>query len=140
MRTGPSNSTASPPATLADREAPGLFRRDADGRREGGDGRCRNQADAGKRPRRPRPLRRAAAPSGASVVLQSAGDAGFGRGMLGGGQSAVSDASGRFRFDHLASGRYSLVASLRNRSSATQTVVLQDGPSRDDAVLRIAAV
>jgi len=76
---------------------------------------------------------------GASVVLQSAGDAGFGRGMLGGGQSAVSDAFGRFRFDHLASGRYSLVASLRNRSSATQTIVLQDGPSRDDAVLQVAA-
>ncbi len=76
---------------------------------------------------------------GASVVLQSAGDTGFGRGMLGGGQSAVTDASGRFRFDHLASGRYSLVASLRSRSSATQTIVLQDGQSRDDAVLQIAA-
>jgi protocatechuate 3,4-dioxygenase beta subunit len=76
---------------------------------------------------------------GASVVLQSAGDTGFGRGMLGGGQSAVTDASGRFRFDHLAAGRYSLVASLRSRSSATQTIVLQDGQSRDDALLQIAA-
>jgi hypothetical protein len=51
----------------------------------------------------------------------------------------VTDASGRFRFDHLASGRYSLVASIQNRSSATQTIVLQDGQARDDAVLRIAA-
>lgn len=76
---------------------------------------------------------------GASVVLQSAGDTGFGRGMLGGGQSAVTDASGRFRFDHLSPGRYSLVASLRSRSSAAQTIVLQEGQSRDDALLRIAA-
>ncbi len=76
---------------------------------------------------------------GASVVLQSAGDTGFGRGMLGGGQSAVADASGHFRFDHLSSGRYSLVASLQNRSSQTQTIILQDGQSRDDAVLQIAA-
>ena len=75
---------------------------------------------------------------GASVSLQSAGDAGFGRGMLGGGQSAVSDGSGRFRFDHLASGRYNLVASVQSRTSATQTIVLQDGQSRDDAVLQIA--
>ncbi|MFI5181677.1 MAG: carboxypeptidase regulatory-like domain-containing protein [Thermoanaerobaculia bacterium] len=76
---------------------------------------------------------------GADVVLQSAGDTGFGRGMLTSGSSTTSDASGRFRFDHLSAGRYSLVASLRSRSSATQTIVLQDGQSRDDAVLQIAA-
>ena len=77
--------------------------------------------------------------AGADVVLQSAGDAGFGRGALAGGRTVTADGSGRFRFDHLTAGRYSLVATLRSRSSATQTVVLTDGQSRDDAVLQIAA-
>ena len=76
---------------------------------------------------------------GADVVLQAGGDAGFGRGMLGSGQSTVTDGSGRFRFDHLTAGRYSLVATVRSRTSPAQTVVLQDGESREDAVLQIAA-
>lgn len=76
---------------------------------------------------------------GAEVVLQSAGDAGFGRAMLGGGPSAVTDTTGRFRFDHLTAGRYSLAASLRSQTSVAQTIVLADGQSRDDAVLQIAA-
>ena len=76
---------------------------------------------------------------GADVVLQSAGDTAFGRGMLARRPLDDTDSSGRFRFDHLTAGRFSLVASLRSRSSATQTVVLQDGQSRDDAVLQIAA-
>lgn len=75
----------------------------------------------------------------AAVVLQSAGAAGFGRAMLGGGSSAVTDATGRFRFDHLTAGRYSLAASLQSQTSAVQTIVLADGQSRDDAVLQIAA-
>ncbi|HQR46240.1 MAG TPA: carboxypeptidase regulatory-like domain-containing protein, partial [Thermoanaerobaculia bacterium] len=77
--------------------------------------------------------------AGADVVLQSAGDTGFGRAMLSGGRTVTTDASGRFRFDHLAAGRYSLVGSVRSRSSATQTAVLMDGQSRDDVVLQIAA-
>ncbi|MCI4355505.1 MAG: carboxypeptidase-like regulatory domain-containing protein, partial [Thermoplasmata archaeon] len=76
---------------------------------------------------------------GADVVLQAAGDTGFGRAMLSGGQSTTTDATGRFRFDHLTAGRYSLAASFRNQTSAAQTIVLQDGQSRDDFVLQIAA-
>ncbi len=75
---------------------------------------------------------------GADVVLQSAGDSGFGRAMVAGGNSTTTDPSGRFRFDHLTAGRYSLVGSLQSRSSPTQTIVLQDGQSRSDVVLQIA--
>ncbi len=75
---------------------------------------------------------------GADVVLQAAGDTGFGR-ALAGGSSAVTDGAGHFRFDHLTAGRYSLSASLRSQTSAPLTVVLADGQSRDDAVLQIAA-
>ncbi len=54
--------------------------------------------------------------AGAQVALSAAGDSGFraGPGMMGGGeQSALSDEGGRFRFERLNPGRYSLGASLR---------------------------
>jgi protocatechuate 3,4-dioxygenase beta subunit len=75
---------------------------------------------------------------GTDVALAAAGDAGFGRGMAG-GQSTSTDASGRFRFDHLGAGRYSLTAQLRTRSSAPLTVVLQAGQSNETLSLAIAA-
>ncbi|HXY41176.1 MAG TPA: carboxypeptidase regulatory-like domain-containing protein, partial [Vicinamibacteria bacterium] len=57
----------------------------------------------------------------AQVTLSAAGEAGFGMGpgMLGGEeQSALTDDAGRFRFERLSAGRYSLVATLRAQSSA----------------------
>jgi protocatechuate 3,4-dioxygenase beta subunit len=59
--------------------------------------------------------------AGAQVALSAAGDSGFrpGAGFLGGGeQAALSDDGGRFRFERLAPGRYTLTASLREQSSA----------------------
>ncbi|HVO10207.1 MAG TPA: carboxypeptidase-like regulatory domain-containing protein [Vicinamibacteria bacterium] len=58
---------------------------------------------------------------GAQVTLSAAGEAGFGMGagMPGGDeQSALTDDAGRFRFERLPAGRYSLVATLRSQSSA----------------------
>ncbi|MGE5345330.1 MAG: carboxypeptidase regulatory-like domain-containing protein, partial [Acidithiobacillales bacterium] len=75
---------------------------------------------------------------GADVVLQAAGDTGFGRLTGAGGFSAVTDSAGHFRFDHLSAGRYSLAASLQSQASTPLTIVLADGQSRDDAVLQIA--
>jgi protocatechuate 3,4-dioxygenase beta subunit len=77
--------------------------------------------------------------SGADVVLQAAGDTGFGRLMAAEGSSAVTDATGHFRFDHLPAGRYTLEASLRSQKSPPLAVVLADGQVRDDALLQIAA-
>lgn len=77
------------------------------------------------------------AASGADVVLQTAGETGFGRFLAAAGSSAVTDASGRFRFEHLSAGRYSLVASLRSRTSAPLAVVLAEGQVQDDALLQI---
>ena len=55
--------------------------------------------------------------AGAQVSLSASGSAGAG--MMGGGeQSALSDDGGRFRFERLNPGRYSLGASLRDQSSA----------------------
>jgi protocatechuate 3,4-dioxygenase beta subunit len=59
--------------------------------------------------------------AGAQVQVSVAGDTGFraSPGFMGGGeQSALSDESGRFRFERLTPGRYTLVASLRDQSSA----------------------
>ena len=75
---------------------------------------------------------------GAEVTLAAAGDAGFGRGMPG-GQGTTTDASGRFRFEHLGAGRYGVTARLRSRSSASLTVVLQAGESNEALSLAIAA-
>jgi len=65
--------------------------------------------------------------AGASVALSAAGDAGFRAGPGFSGttdQSALSDESGRFRFDRLPPGRYSLSASLREQASPAAEAVL----------------
>jgi protocatechuate 3,4-dioxygenase beta subunit len=65
--------------------------------------------------------------AGAQVTLSAAGDTGFrpGAGMMGGGeQGALSDEGGRFRFDRLSPGRYTLGASLREQSSAPAEAVV----------------
>ncbi len=59
--------------------------------------------------------------AGAQVALSAAGDSGFrpSAGFVGGGeQAALSDDGGRFRFERLAPGRYTLTASLREQASA----------------------
>ena len=64
---------------------------------------------------------------GASVALSIAGEAGFRAGVGFSGptdQAALSDEAGRFRFERLPPGRYSLSASLREQSSnAVEAVV-----------------
>ena len=64
---------------------------------------------------------------GAQVTLAAAGDSGMrpGMGFLGGGeQSALSDEGGRFRFDRLTPGRYTLSAALRDQTSAPAEAVV----------------
>lgn len=75
---------------------------------------------------------------GASVMLAGAGEAGFGR-ILGGSQSTTSDPTGRFTFDHLVAGRYSVSAGLNGQSSNLSEVVLQAGDTRNDLVLSLAS-
>ena len=74
----------------------------------------------------------------ANVSLAGAGEAGFGR-ILGGGQSTTTDATGRFTFDHLDAGRYSVSAGLNGKSSNLAEVVLQAGDARNDLVLSLSA-
>jgi protocatechuate 3,4-dioxygenase beta subunit len=65
--------------------------------------------------------------AGAQVSLSVAGDSGMrpGAGMMGGGeQSALSDDGGRFRFERLNPGRYTLGASLRDQSSTPAEAVV----------------
>jgi protocatechuate 3,4-dioxygenase beta subunit len=65
--------------------------------------------------------------AGAQVVLRAAGDSGFrmSPGLLGGGeQSAMTDDGGRFRFERLSAGRYTVVASLRDQTSAPAEAVV----------------
>lgn len=77
--------------------------------------------------------------AGADVTLQVSGEGGFARGPLGGAsQSAVTDASGRFRFDHLSAGRYSAAAQLSGQASEPQSAVLTGGESKEDLVLVLA--
>jgi protocatechuate 3,4-dioxygenase beta subunit len=61
--------------------------------------------------------------AGAQVSLSSAGDTGF-RGMGGGDQGTLTDGSGRFRFERLTPGRYSVVAALRDQSSSPAEAVV----------------
>ncbi len=73
--------------------------------------------------------------AGAQVSLSAAG----GAGMMGGGeQSALSDDGGRFRFERLNPGRYSLGASLRDQSSAPAEAVVT-GDDAQDVQLVLAA-
>jgi protocatechuate 3,4-dioxygenase beta subunit len=72
--------------------------------------------------------------AGAQVTLSTAGDTGFrpGAGMFGGGeQSALTDDAGRFRFDRLSAGRYTLGASLREQQSAPAEAVLTGEDSQE---------
>ncbi len=76
--------------------------------------------------------------AGAQVSLSAAG----GAGMMGGGeQSALSDEGGRFRFDRLNPGRYSLGASLRDQSSPpAEAVVTGDDAQEVQLVLAAGAL
>ena len=74
----------------------------------------------------------------AEVALSAAGDTGFGR-ILGGGQTTTTDATGRFRFDHLGAGRYSASAGMNGKSSNLAEFVLQAGDSKSDLVLSLSA-
>lgn len=66
---------------------------------------------------------------GAQVGLSLAGDSG--RGMMDGDRTAITDEGGRFRFEHLEPGRYTVVAALREQSSAPVEAVLTGDESRD---------
>jgi protocatechuate 3,4-dioxygenase beta subunit len=81
---------------------------------------------------------------GAQVALSPAGDSGFrpGAGLMGGGeQTALSDEGGRFRFERLNPGRYSLGASLRDQSSSqAEAVVTGDDSQEVQLVLAAGAV
>jgi hypothetical protein len=77
---------------------------------------------------------------GAQVGLEPAGEGGMGgMRMPGDAKAAVTDGQGRFRFDHLTSGRYRVVASLRSRSSQPLDVVLQASEAKDDLQLQLQA-
>jgi protocatechuate 3,4-dioxygenase beta subunit len=82
--------------------------------------------------------------AGAQVSLSAAGDSRFrpGAGMMGGGeQSALSDEGGRFRFERLNPGRYTLGASLRDQSSApVEAVVTGDDAQEVQLVLSEGAL
>ena len=74
--------------------------------------------------------------SGAEVSLQNSGDAGGMRmGME--GQGTLSDSAGRFRFEHLAAGRYKVGATLRTEASPTVDVPLNAGDVREDIRLAL---
>jgi len=75
--------------------------------------------------------------AGAQVSLSAAGESGFGR--MTGGTGTVTDASGRFRFDHLGAGRYSAAATLNGKSSPASDTVINVGESKEDLVLTLAA-
>jgi protocatechuate 3,4-dioxygenase beta subunit len=71
--------------------------------------------------------------AGAQVALSLAGDSGFrpGAALSGAEQTALSDDGGRFRFDRLTPGRYTLGASLRDESSAPVEAVLTGDESQE---------
>ena len=78
--------------------------------------------------------------AGVDVSLAAAGEGGFGRMVgLGGGQQTTTDSSGRFRFDHLTAGRFTVSATLRSKSATPVDVVLQAGESKEDVALTLAA-
>jgi protocatechuate 3,4-dioxygenase beta subunit len=76
--------------------------------------------------------------AGAQVTLSAAGDTGFraGAGMSGGSeQSALSDEGGRFRFERLSPGRYTLAAALRDQSSAPAEAVVTGDDAQEVQLL-----
>ena len=72
---------------------------------------------------------------GATVSLSVAGGQTFRGPFGGGGQTAVTDEGGRFRFDTLSAGRYTLIGSLRSQSSSPVEAVLQAGESSQEVSL-----
>ena len=74
--------------------------------------------------------------AGAEVSLQNSGD-----GMRFGfdGQGTTTDGGGRFRFEHLAAGRYKVSASLRTEASNAVDVPLNAGDVREDVRLSLDA-
>lgn len=80
---------------------------------------------------------------GAQVALSLAGDSGFRPGNAFGGseQTTLSDDGGRFRFERLSPGRYTLGASLRDQSSApVETALTGDESQEVQVVLSEGAV
>jgi large repetitive protein len=77
--------------------------------------------------------------SGADVTLAGGADGGGIR--LNGidGQGALTDGNGRFRFEHLAAGRYRVNATLRTESSPVVDVPLNAGDVREDIRLALDA-
>lgn len=74
--------------------------------------------------------------AGAEVALQNSGDGGGIRfGME--GQGALTDGAGRFRFEHLAAGRYKVGATLRSEGSPLLDVPLGPGDVREDIRLTL---
>lgn len=76
--------------------------------------------------------------SGAEVSLQNSGDAG-GMRMGMDAQGTLTDGAGRFRFEHLAAGRYKVGATLRSEASPTIDVPLNAGDVREDIRLALDA-
>ena len=66
----------------------------------------------------------------ANVTLSQAGAGGFGFGGGAGGQTNVTDPTGQFRFDHLASGRYTVEAALGSNTSAPSRSCSRPGSRR----------
>lgn len=75
--------------------------------------------------------------AGANVALSQAGSGGFGLGGGAGAQANITDAAGRFRFDHLGAGRYTATASLGSHTSTPVEVVLQAGQSQPAVTLQL---
>jgi protocatechuate 3,4-dioxygenase beta subunit len=76
---------------------------------------------------------------GAEVSLQGGGDGGIRINGLGGDQGTLTDAAGRFRFDHLAAGRYKVSANMRTQTSSVVDVPLNAGDVREDIRLSLDA-
>jgi uncharacterized GH25 family protein len=77
---------------------------------------------------------------GAEVSLQGGGDSGGIRmNGLGDAQGTLTDAAGRFRFEHLAAGRYKVSANMRTQTSAVVDVPLNAGDVREDLRLSLDA-
>jgi len=75
--------------------------------------------------------------AGVEVSLAPAGSAGF-RGFTD-GSATVTDSSGRFRFDRLGAGRYTVNAALRGKNSTPVESVLQENETKEDLLLTISA-
>jgi hypothetical protein len=75
------------------------------------------------------------AEGGGAVNLGGPGGGIMGR--LGGAQDGITDAAGRFRFEHLSAGRYTVTAALGSHTAAPVSVALQAGQSQEGVALRL---